>query len=58
MERGSKTVLVQQAVESHRSLVLQFVDVIGYMIWRHHEDRLSDCYSKLAPAIRCRNLFF
>jgi len=57
-EHNSVTILHHQPLESHQSLVIQFVDVISHIIWRHHEHGFSDAYRVLAPHISCKHLFF
>ncbi|MCK4786675.1 MAG: hypothetical protein KAV87_23145 [Desulfobacteraceae bacterium] len=57
-EHNSATVIKHVPVESHRSLNLQFVDFVSYIVWNHHENNESSAWNVLKPWILRKLLFF
>jgi hypothetical protein len=57
-EHNSATVIKHVPMESHRSLNLQFIDFVSYIVWNHHENNESSAWNVLKPWILRKLLFF
>lgn len=58
VEQKAKTRLTVRPEESSHNLLLQFIDYIANITWKHHEDHAHEAFSILSPLIIKKHLFF